>query len=178
MRKRIRKKGAWSAPQARKSPSAHRAEGQKAAHKTKAAEKRLPACTPPLTGTPFAGTQQTAESAGGGSGPAKQAAAGRWGGRQVFWLWGKAPYSGGSARESHPASLFSLRRPNRGRAPGARLRNRSASLETALYKPIRKQKASANAFSSVRQNPSLVNENRSALLGIQIEKIPAAAAEF
>lgn len=51
-------------------------------------------------------------------------------------------------------------------------------LKRPYNKPIKKQKASANAFSSVRQNPSLVNENRSALLGIQIEKIPAAAAEF
>ena len=31
-----------------------------------------------------------------------------------------------------------------------------------IIKPIKKRKASANAFSSVRQNPSLVNENRSA----------------
>lgn len=163
MLQKIRKNGRMGAPRERKSPSAHRAERQKAVHKTRAAEKTAAGLhTAPDRNAVCRNTAARQNPpVGAAARPNRRrpgdGAAGRSSG------FGVRPLTAAAPRGNHTRLPYS---PCGGQTAARHLAlvcgTEALRLKRPYNKPIKKRKASANAFSSVRQNPSLVNENRSA----------------
>ena len=161
--KKSEKTGAWVRRGKEKAPPRTGRRGRKRHTKPGQRKKRLPACTPPLTGTPFAGTRQRGRIRRWGQRPG-QTGSGRAMGRQAGLLaLGQGPLQRRLRAGITPGFpiLPAAAKPRQGTWRSFAEQKRFAR-NGLIIKPIKKRKASANAFSSVRQNPSLVNENRSA----------------
>ena len=159
---KIRKNGRMGAPRERKSPSAHRAERQKAAHKTRAAEKTAAGLhTAPDRNAVCRNTAARQNPpVGAAARPNRRrpgdGAAGRSSG------FGARPLTAAAPRGNHTRLPYSPCGKTRQGTWRSFAEQKRFTRNGLIIKPIKKRKASANAFSSVRQNPSLVNEKRSA----------------